>query len=178
MTDIQAIFGPPQLKESQFWVYNLSDTEADFVEFKTPLMGRTVSPLPFSLMSNVPTNTRAVITVRFNDAGVVKAFEVARYFSRPYVQHYWYMVKPETGLDKIARLAEASGFKVDAKQSDPGSLTLEDPNNKARIAAQLDGETLHITSTNPYDRLSVEYRVFVKRETAFIESLSGSDVLQ
>src|ERR1043166_232769 len=85
MADIQAIFGPPNLKESRFWMYNLADTEFDLVDFKTNVMGRTIAPLPFSVGSNVPTNTRALITVRFNDGGIVKGFEVSRYFSRPYI---------------------------------------------------------------------------------------------
>jgi len=44
MGDVQVIFGPPQLKQPLFWVYNISDTEPDFIEFKTPVMGRTISP--------------------------------------------------------------------------------------------------------------------------------------
>ena len=41
----------------------------------------------------VPTNTRAIVGVTFNEAGVVKAIEVARYFEEPYVNDYWYLVK-------------------------------------------------------------------------------------
>ena len=180
MADVQALFGPAHLKDARFWVYNLSDTEVDFTEFKTPIFGRTITPLPFSLMGNVPTNTRALITVSFNDAGVVKGFEVARYFSRPYIHDYRYLIKPDSTapLDKVARLGEVSGFKVGKTDSSGSGLVLQEPNSKARISAAIEGETLHINSTNPYDRLSIEYRVFVKRETGFMESVSTSDFLQ
>ena len=179
LPDVQAIFGPPQLKQPLFWVYNISDTEPDFIELKAPIMGHSVSPLPFGFMTDVPTNTRALVTVRFNDAGIVKSLEVARYFSRPYVQEYWYLANPDasTPLDQVAKLGENNGFKID-KDSTPGTVLLQDPDSKAKVSARIEGPILHITSSDPYDRLSIEYRVSAKRETALMENVSASDLVQ
>src|ERR1051325_8514732 len=137
MGDVQVTFGPAHLMESRFWVYNFSDTDMDLTEYRTRFFGRSITPLPFSLASNVPTNTRALITFRFNDAGVVKGFEVERYFVRPYIHDYWYLVKPEpeTALKKVAEIGDTSGFKVITGDS-PGSLLLPDPGRKARGAAK------------------------------------------
>ena len=176
MADVEAAFGAPQLKDKRLWAYNLADTSVDFAEVRTPIMPGLIPPLP----ATVPTNTRALITVRFNEAGTVKGLEVSRYFSAPYTHDYWYLVREssENNLNSVARIGGSSGFKVLALDKAARSLTLEDAGSKARMAVTLDNQILHIISTNPYDRLSNEYRVFVKRETAFIDGLSRSEVVQ
>ena len=176
MADVEATFGTPYLKEKQFWVYNLADTEPGFTEVKSPVMAGLIPPIP----TTVSTNTRALITARFNEAGIVKGLEVERYFSSPYTHDYWYLVKDSSDnqLQSVARMGESNGFKVVDWDKEARHFSLEDPSNKARLTVTLDNQTLHITSTNPYSRLSNEYRVFVKRESAFAEAVTRSDVVQ
>jgi len=176
MAEVEATFGNPYLKEKQLWVYSLSDTESGFREVNTRVGAGLIPPIP----TTVPTNTRALITLRFNDAGTVKGLEVARYFSSPYTHDYWYLVKESlvNNLEFLARVGESSGFKVVALDFVSRTLNLEDTGSKARMAVTLDNQTLHITSTNPYDRLSNEYRVFVKRESSFVDAVTRSDVVQ
>jgi len=178
MAEVEATFGSPYLKEKQLWVYNLSDTEPGFKEVNAPYSvgAGLIPPIP----TTVATNTRALITLRFNDAGTVKALEVARYFSSPYTHDYWYLVKESSvnNLEFLARIGESSGFKVAAVDFVSHTLNLEDTGSKARMAVTLDNQTLHITSTNPYSRVSNEYRIFVKRESAFTDAVTRSEVVQ
>jgi hypothetical protein len=176
MADVDATFGTPYLKEKQLWVYNLADTEPGFTEVKSPVMAGLIPPMP----TTVTTNTRALITLRFTEAGRVKGLEVARYFSAPYMHDYWYLLKEpsESQLESVARLGESSGFKVVGLDKALRTFTLQDAGSKARMAVTLDNQTLHISSTNPHDRLSAEYRVFVKRESAFTDGVARSEVVQ
>jgi hypothetical protein len=178
MAEVEATFGSPYLKEKQLWVYNLSDTEPGFKEFKSPYSvgAGLIPPIP----TTVATNTRALITLRFNDAGTVKALEVARYFSSPYTHDYWYLLKQSSGkeLESVARIGESNGFKVVGLDKTAGNFTLQDPSNKASMSIVLENQTLHITSTNPYSRVSNEYRIFVKRESAFTDAVTRSEVVQ
>jgi len=52
---------------------------------------------------------------------------------------------------------------------------LEDGASHARVVVKLEHQTLHITSTNPHDRLTSEYRVFSKKERAFADHVSAAD---
>jgi hypothetical protein len=176
MQDIETTFGAPNLREKRLWVYNLADTAVDFSELRSPIMSGLIPPMPF----NVPTNTRALISLWFNDSGKIKGLEVSRYFSAPYTHDYWYLIKEssENPLESIARMGELSGFKVSGLEKSKRTFKLENASSKAQIAVTLDNQTLHIISTNPYDRLSNEYRVFVKGETAFIDGVSKSESLE
>lgn len=176
MQDIETTFGSPHLREKRLWVYNLADTSVDFSELRTPLMSGLLPPLPF----NVPTNTRALISLWFNDTGKIKGLEVSRYFAAPYTHDYWYLIKEssENPLESFARMGESNGFKVSGLDKSKRTFRLENASSKAKIAVTLDNQTLHITSTNPYDRLSNEYRIFVKGETAFIDGVSRSESLE
>jgi len=176
MPEVEAIFGVAQLKDARFWAYNMADTTMDFTEVKTRIMPGMIPPMP----TNVPTNTRALVTVRFDEPGTVKGLEISRYFSAPYIHDYWYLVRPgpENPLESAARLGEANGFKVSGLEKSARSIALESTGSKARINVSFENQILHITSTNPYDRLSAEYRVFVKRESAFIASLLELEALE
>jgi hypothetical protein len=178
MAEVEATFGSPYLKEKQLWVYNLSDTEPGFKEVNAPYSvgAGLIPPIP----TTVATNTRALITLRFNDAGTVKALEVARYFSSPYTHDYWYLLKESSDkqLESIARMGESNGFKVVGLDKVARNFTLQDPSNKASMSIVLENQTLHITSTNPYSRVSNEYRIFVKRESAFTDAVTRSEVVQ
>ena len=118
--------------------------------------------------------------MRFNDAGTVKALEVARYFSSPYTHDYWYLLKGSSDeeLESVARMGESNGFKVVGLDKAARNFTLQDPTNKASMSIVLENQTLHITSTNPYSRVSNEYRIFVKRESAFTDAVTRSEVVQ
>jgi len=174
--DVEATFGTPYLKDKRLWVYNLADTEPGFTEIKSPVMPGLIPPMP----TTVATNTRALITMRFNEAGTVKGLEVARYFSDPYMHDYWYLLKesPANQLESVALLGESSGFKVLELDKAARTFTLQDASSKARMAVTFDNQMLHITSTNPHDRLSAEYRVFVKKESAFTDGVARSEVVQ
>jgi hypothetical protein len=144
--EIENLFGTEHGAENLRWVYNLSTR---------------------------PTNTQALITVRFSGSGTVKGLEVARYFNPPFTNDYWYMIegRPENILELAARAGETSGFRVLGVDKSANGFALEDSSSKARITLQLEKATLHISSSNPYNRLANEYRVFTKREGVFIEKL-------
>jgi len=144
--EIENLFGTEHGSENLRWVYNLSTKS---------------------------TNTQTLITVRFSGSGTVKGLEVARYFNPPFTNDYWYMIdgRPENILELAARAGETSGFRVLSAGKSGSGFALEDSSSKARIKVQLEKTTLHISSSNPYDRLANEYRVFAKREGVFIEKL-------
>jgi hypothetical protein len=173
--EVEAIFGAPQVKDKRLWAYNFTDTDKDFREVKSAVWAGLMPPLSLT----VPTNTRALVTLRFDDADKVKGLEVSRYFSEPYTHDYWYLVKGPTDkvVQAVAGIGERNGFKVTRSNETPNALKLEEPGSKASMTATLDNQTLHLMSNNPYDRLSTEYRIFVKRETAFIDNVSSSESL-
>jgi len=176
MAEVETTFGSANLKEKRLWVYNLADTSVDFADVNTRMMSGLIPPMP----STVSTNTRAVVTLRFTDGGTVKGLEVSRYFSAPYTNDYWYLVKKSSTSDlaSVALIGESSGFKVVTLDFVSRTLNLEDTGSKARLTVTLDDQTLHIASTNPYDRLSNEYRIFSKRENAFTERVVTSEAVQ
>ena len=174
--EVEAIFGAPQVRDKRLWAYNFSDTDTDFREMRAAVWAGLMPEMSLT----VPTNTRALITLRFGDADKVKGLEVARYFSEPYTHDYWYLVKVPTDkvLQVVAGIGERNGFKVSRSNETPNTFKLEEPGSKASMTVTLENQTLHLTSNNPYDRLSTEYRIFVKRETAFIDNLSSSESLE
>ena len=95
------------------------------------------------------TNTKALITVRFSPAGIVKGLEVSRYFEMPFITEYWFLVKnlPENALEAIARAGESSGFKLGELNQAAGTASLEDIGSDARIRIVLDQHLLHLIST-------------------------------
>jgi hypothetical protein len=165
--EVENLFGRDHNGEDRLWIYSLSDTALGISE-RSP-----GSFLPTPEM--MPTNTRAVITVRFNESRTVDGLEVERYFNPPFINDYWYIfkAKPENILESAMRAGEANNFRVVGLDKSPGKFALENDSSKARITLQLEQQTLHITSINPYDRLANEYRVFTKRESAFIDTISA-----
>ena len=175
-SEVETIFGPEHGYDRNRWVYQFADTQ-----FEIARAGQGAGPGGLPIAAGVvPTNTRALVTVTFNDAGILKRVEVARFFSEPFVNDYWYLVKQPSKepLQAVADIAESVGFKVAGLDPDAGTFVLEPPASKARIAVKLDGQTLRVTSTNPHHRTGIEYRVYSKRETAFTNSIADSEFVQ
>jgi hypothetical protein len=175
-SEVEMIFGPEHGYDRNRWVYHFADSQFEITR-AGQASGAPAMPIAAGV---VPTNTRSLVTVEFNETGILKRIEVARFFNEPFVNDYWYLVKEPTKepLQRIAGIAESVGFKVADLDPDAGTVGLEHPASKGRIAVKLDGQTLRITSTNPHHRTGTEYRVYSKRETAFTNSIADSDLVQ
>src|SRR6266542_3746191 len=167
--EIENLFGNDHGAENLRWVYNLSDTALEISGQKTGMVRGFSIPVAMT-----PTKTRALITVRFTESGTVNGLEVKRFFDLPYTNDYWYLIKggTENILESVARAGETSNFRVVGFDKSAGRFALEDL-SKARITVTLEKQTLHITSTNPHDQVTNEYRVFTTRESAFIDKISA-----
>ena len=175
-SDVERILGTDHDTDRNRWSYNFSDTVYEVAERR---YGPGLGILPFNA-GVVPTNTRAVVLMSFNDSGVIKHLEVARFFEDPFVNDYWYLVKKAGAepLESIAALAESVGMKVVGLDKQAGTFTLEDIGTKAKIAVKLEGQTMHLNSRNPHHRLAPEYRAFTKREYALTSGIIDSEVVQ
>jgi len=175
-SDVERILGHDHDTDRNRWSYNFSDTVYEVAERR---FGAGMAVLPFNA-GVVPTNTRAVVLMSFNESGIVKHLEVARFFEDPFVNDYWYLVKKAGAepLESIATLGESVGMKVVGLDKSTGTFTLEDVGTKAKIAVKLDGYTMHLNSRNPHHRMAPEYRAFIKREYALTSSIVGSEVVQ
>ena len=175
-SEVESIFGVEHGNDRMRWVYNFDDRQFEISERR---YGPGIGVLPVAA-GTVPTNTRALVTLTFNEAGVVKRIEVARFFDEPFVNDYWYLVKEpaKEPLQSVAGIAESVGFKVAGLDKDADNFTLEDPNSKARVAVKLDGQVLRVTSRNPHHRLANEYRAYSKRESALTSSIADSELVQ
>ena len=174
--EVESALGVQHSTDRNRWAYNFSDSTFEIAERR---QGPGLGILPISA-GVFPTNTRAVVTLAFNDRDVVQRLEVARFFNDPFINDYWYIVKETTKepLESIAKLGEATGMKVVGLEKDGTTFTLEDNSSKAKIAFKLDGKMLRVTSRNPYDRLASEYRAFTKREYALMNSIANSEIVQ
>lgn len=170
MAEVEELFGPDHGKDARFWVYNLTDTAMEIAAPKSAVLQGMMPLVPMS----AATNTRALISVQFAQSGVVKQLEVARYFEMPFRRDYWFLVKqaPANVIASIALAGEASGLKVSALNPSAGTLDLQDIGTKAQINVTVEKQILHLTSINPHDRQSNEYRLFTKRESVFAEKIS------
>jgi hypothetical protein len=175
-SDVEKILGLDRSTDGNLWAYNFSDSAFDISERR---QGPGLGIIPVSA-GVTPTNTRAVVTVAFDDAEIMKRLEVARFFSEPYVNDYWYRIKDtaKEPLHAIAKIGEAAGMKVLGLDNEAGNFTLEDRSTKAKITVKLDGTTLRLTSRNPHHRLGPEYRAYTKREHALTNRISSSDIVQ
>ena len=175
-SEVESIFGTDRGNDRNRWSYHFADKQFEIAERRR---GPGLGALPVSA-GPVPINTRAVVTVSFSEAGIVKSIEVARFFEEPFVNDYWFLVKESAKdpLESIASVAEANGFKVSGLDKTAASFNLEDPTSKARIAVRLNGSTLRITSRNPHHRLAKEYRAYTKRESAFTNGIAVSELVQ
>lgn len=172
-TDVERILGAQHSADGNRWAYNYTDSAFDISERKQgPASG--IFPVRAGV---APTNTRAVITVVFDDSMAMKRLEIARFFGAPFVNDYWYRLKdsPKEPLQSIATLGEAAGMKAVGLENGAVSFTLEDPITGAKITVKLEGTTLRLTSHNPHHRLGSEYRVYTKRESALAERIANSD---
>ena len=174
--EVESIFGVEHGNDRNRWAYNFSDRQFEIFERR---QGAGLGALPITA-GVIPINTRALVVVTFNETGVVKRIEVARFFDEPFVNDYWYILKEaaKDPMESLASLGESIGFKAAGLDRDAGTFTLEDPNSKARIAVKLDGQILRVTSRNPHHRLANEYRVYSKRESAFTNSIADSEIVQ
>ena len=174
--EVEGIFGVEHGNDRNRWAYNFSDRQFEIFERR---QGAGLGALPITA-GVIPINTRALVVVTFNETGVVKRIEVARFFDEPFVNDYWYILKEaaKDPMESLASLGESMGFKAAGLDREAGTFTLEDPNSKARIAVKLDGQILRVTSRNPHHRLANEYRVYSKRESAFTNSIADSEIVQ
>jgi hypothetical protein len=173
--DVETILGPEHGKDRDFWVYNLSDTSFEIAERRT---GRLSGILPIAPV-NQPTNTRALITMRFSRDGIVTRLLVERYFDAPYTNDYWYWISGSGNvLEPVSHLAAASGLRVLNLDPAKHTLLLDDGGNKARLTVTVTEQALHVQSINPYDRLSKEYRIFKKQELAFTEKIGALEMIR
>jgi hypothetical protein len=174
--EVESIFGTEHGNDRNRWVYNFSDRQFEISERR---QGAVVGALPIAA-GTVPINTRALLTVVFNETGVVKRIEFARFFEEPFIDDYWYLLKggAKEPLRSVAEIGESIGLKPAGWDRDAGTIFLEDPGSKARINVKLDGQVLKVTSHNPHNRLANEYRVYTKRESAFTDRISDSDIVQ
>jgi hypothetical protein len=170
MAQVETLFGTDRVNDRHRWTYSLADTE---FRMSQSTRGKLSAVVPF-IPENAATNTRAVISVWFTDDGTVKGLELARYFGAPFVNDYWYLITAaqQNALASVARAGESSGLKVTGLDKAAGTFTLEDDSSKARITVKLETRTLHLTSTNPHDRLSKEYRTFTRKESALTNRIS------
>lgn len=173
---VETILGPAHSEGRHLWVYNLTDTSFEIAERTS---GRLIGLVPFAPVTT-PTNTRALITVRFTEEGIVKGLDIERYFGAPYTNDYSYLVNgsPQDAIEPVSQMALSSGLRVVNLDQAKGTLELDDGIGKARLFVSFNNGMLHIKSINPYDRLSSEYRVFIKRETAFKNKLGQSQILR
>ena len=166
--DIENLFGKPNVTENGRWMYSLSDAALDIANIR--------GPIPV-MVATMPTNTRALIAVKFNEAAIVNALEIERFFKTPFVNEYSYFLERITDrtLESASSAGEMSNFRVaDFDKTVGGFLLLENGASDARIIVKLDNQILHITSINPYERTSSEYRVFRRREGQFIKRIFAS----
>jgi hypothetical protein len=168
--DIESLFGKEHTTEKFTWGYNLSDSA--FGVSQSPRNGWS-GLFPITV-TTVPTNTRALITVTFKDSQTVTSLKVERFFNAPFINDYFYFLDRDAELESAARAGETSNFRVGGLDKSAGKLVLEDDANNGQIVVEFNKPILHVTSINPYDRLSNEYRVFIKRETQFIDKIFAS----
>ena len=168
--EIENLLGNEHGAENLRWIYNVSDTASGIFNRRQGTFG---GGLP--LVTTMPTNTRALITVRFTESGTVNGLGVARFFNPPFTNDYWYLIKggTENILESVAHAGETSNFRVVGFDKSADSFALEDDLSKARITVTLEKQTLHITSINPHSQVTSEYRMFTKRESAFIDKVSA-----
>jgi len=176
--EIENLFGKPYMIENRSWTYSLSDTglenSPNIIAGAAQTRGQVI-PIP----TIMPTNTRALITVRFNEYDTVNALEVAQFFSNPFINYYHFFLDRVTDgtLDSIVRAGEISNFRVAEFDKSTGRfLLLEKGASNVRIIVKLENQILHITSINPYEQWSNEYRLFRRRETQLIKRISAATV--
>jgi hypothetical protein len=172
---VESVLGSDHGSDRNYWIYQFADKQFEIFERQ----GTAAAAFPISA-GVVPTNTRAVVTVSFSQAGIVKRIEVARFFDEPFVNDYWFLMREtvKDPLASLANLAESVGFKIAGVNKDDGVFSFEDPGSKARGAVKLDGPILRITSRNPHHRLASEYRVYTRRESALTNALGNSELVQ
>ena len=172
--EIENLFGKPYMIENRSWYYSLLDTGFENSPNIIAHGGqRRAIPIP----AIMPTNTRALVTVRFNENDIVNALEVAQFFNVPFVNYYLYFLDQVTDrtLESATRAGEMSNFRVAELDKSAGRFLLLEPGTSdARIIVKLEKQMLRITSINPYDRISNEYRAFRRCEAQFIQSISAA----
>jgi hypothetical protein len=171
--EIETLFGKDHTTENSSWSYSFFDRA--FVVSQSPRVGLSgLFPITAATES---TNTRAVVTMRFNKHQTVSTLEVRRFFNTPFLNDYSYFLERITDrtLEAVRRAGETSNFRLSELDKSAGSfLLLENAASDAQIIVRMEKQILHITSINPYERMSNEYRVFSRREGQFIDRISAS----
>ena len=173
--EIETLLGSANVVERQRLTYYFADTEfgVGVRRYAPP------SQTPINAGA-IPSNTRGVVTVAFNDAGNLKRLAVERYFDAPFINDYSYSIKDSAKepLDTVAQIGAANDFKTADMNKENGTVTLQDNQSKAQIGVKLTGQTLRLTSKNPHNRLSGEYRLYNRRETRLTTTIAGADWVQ
>ena len=132
-----------------------------------------------AFIERAPANTRAIISLWFDDGGVLKRYAVERFFERPFINDYWYQLgSDQTPLDTLAKLADGQELKIAEKEKTTDSLRIEVEGTKGYLDAKITDRILRVTSRNPHDRLAREYRLFVRRESELINGLNDSKMIE
>lgn len=176
--EIEDLFGKPYMIENHSWTYSLSDTgfenSPNIITRAEQTKGQVI-PIPMVM----PTNTRALITVRFNENNTVNGLEVAQFFSNPFINYYQFYLDrvTDTTLDSLVRAGEIANFRVAEYDKSIGRfLLLEKSASDVRIIVKLENQILHITAISPYEPWSNEYRLFRRRETQLVERISAATI--
>ena len=171
--ELEAVFGKDHATEDFTWTYNLSDTalEVKILGLSDREHTRRIGTLPMPV-GTVLTNTRALITVIFNDHQRVSTLQVKRFFNTPFVNDYFFL-EPDPQLNSAGEIGD---FRVSSFDEALGKAFLEKGEINGQIVIDFKQPILHIMSINPYSRLSNEYRVFVKRETELIDTISAAPI--
>lgn len=172
---VASALGTDRGNDDKRWLFYISDSAFSVRANQHKFFGG-ILPVTAGV---TPTNTRAIIMVSFDDAGVLSRLEVERFFEQPFVNDYWFQVKDSAKepLRSFAGIADSMGFKVIGLDKDAGSFALEDSSSLASIAVMLQGQTLRLTSKNPHDRLASEYRAYRKREAALLTRIADSGLI-
>src|SRR4029434_2559253 len=75
-SEVESIFGVDHGSDRTRWAYNFDDKQFEISERS---QGPGLGVIPVSA-GTVPINTRALVTLTFTPAGIVKRIEVARFF--------------------------------------------------------------------------------------------------
>ena len=121
--EVESIFGVEHGNDRNRWAYNFSDRQFEIFERR---QGAGLGALPITA-GVIPINTRALVVVAFNETGVVKRIEVARFFDEPFVNDYWYILKEaaKDPMESLASLGESMGFKAAGLDREAGTFTLK-----------------------------------------------------
>lgn len=176
-SEVESALGAQRGNDDKRWLFHISDSAFSVGDTRQGWLGRML-PITAGV---IPTNTRAIIAVSFDDSGVLSRLEVERFFEQPFVNDYWFRLKDsaQEPLISLTAIAQSLGYKVLRLDNNTGAfkLELEDGPSGVAVTITLQGRTIHLTSRNPHDRLASEYRAFRKREAILMSRIADSGLV-